>query len=179
MSSKSRRHRISFGQTAPRARGAHPRQTAGLSAGIRCHKAGDLQGAERLFRSVLSHDPSNGDALNLLGVIAMQTGRPAEAAGLVGRAVQVDSTKPEFHYNLGMAHLGLRSRDEAIKCFRQATSLRPDYADALINLGNLLLNAGELDEAEACYRKAAKLVPASPMIQNNLGTVLMAKVAAE
>ncbi len=109
----------------------------------------------------------------------MQTGRPAEAAGLVGRAVQVDSRNPEFHYNLGMAYLGLGSRGEAIKCFRQAISLRPDYADALINLGNLLLNAGELDEAEACYRKAAKLVPANPTIQNNLGTVLMAKEAAE
>jgi tetratricopeptide (TPR) repeat protein len=126
----------------------------------------------------LSHDPSNGEALNLLGVIAMQTGRPAEAAGLIGRAVQVDSSRADFHYNLGMAYIGLRSRNQAIRCFRQATSLRPDYADALINLGNLLLNAGELDEAEACYRNAAKLVPANPMIHNNLGTVLMAKEAA-
>jgi len=98
---------------------------------------------------------------------------------MIGHAIHVDSTKPEFHYNLGMAHAVLRSRDKAIKCFRQAISLRPDYADALINLGTLLLGEGELDEAEACYRKAAKLVPTSAMIQNNLGTVLMTKVSAE
>jgi len=52
----------------------------------------------------LNQDPGNGEALNLLGVVAMQTGRPAEAAGLVGRAVQTDSRRPDFHYNLGMAH---------------------------------------------------------------------------
>jgi tetratricopeptide (TPR) repeat protein len=127
----------------------------------------------------LGQDPSNGEALNLLGVIAMQTGRPAEAAGLIGRAVQANSANPEFHYNLGMAYIGLRSREEAIKCFRQATSLRPNYTDAQINLGNLLLSAGELDEAEACYRKAAKLASESPMIQNNLGTVLLAKEVAK
>ena len=161
------------------ARGARPQAPAGLAAGVRCHKAGDLAGAERHYRSVLSQDPGNGEALNLLGVVAMQSGRPADAVGLVGRAVQRDSRRPEFHYNLGMAYIGLRSRDEAIKCFRQAAALRPDYAEALLNLGNLLLNAGELDEAEACYRKAAKAAPDNPMVHNNLGSLFLARKAPE
>ena len=161
MSSKSRRGRRPHGRTAPMVRGAPPRAPSGLAAGVHCHKAGDLAGAERHYRSVLSQDPGNGEALNLLGVVAMQSGRPADAIGLVARAVQTDSRRPDFHYNLGMAHIGLRSRDEAINCFRKATALRPDYADALLNLGNLLFSSGELDEAEACYRKVAKVAPAA------------------
>ncbi len=179
MSLKSRHGRRPLGKVAPGPGGARPQAVAGLAAGVRCHKAGDLKGAERHYRSVLSQDPGNGDALNLLGVVAMQSGRPAEAAGLVGRAVQLDSRRPDFHFNLGMAYIGLRSRDEAIKCFRQAAALRPDYADALINLGNLLLNAGEMDEAEACYRKAARVAANNPMVHSNLGNVLLARKAAE
>ncbi len=179
MSSKSRHSRRPLGRAAPRTFGAQPQAIAGLAAGVRCHKAGDLKGAERHYRSVLSQDPGNGEALNLLGVVAMQSGRPAEAAGLVGRAVQSDGRRPEFHYNLGMAYIGLRNRDEAIKCFREATALRPDYGDALVNLGNLLLNGGQMDEAEACYRKAAKVVPDNPMVHNNLGSVFLARKAAE
>ncbi len=179
MSSKSRRNRRPTFRGTPTAAGPRPQQPAGLVAGVRCHKSGDLKGAERHYRSVLSQNPGNAEALNLLGVVAMQTGRPAEAAGLVGRAVQADGRRPEFHYNLGMAYMGLRSRDEAVKCFRQAATLRPDYADALLNLGNLLLNAGELDEAEACYRKVAKAAPDNPMVHNNLGSVFLARQSAE
>ncbi len=179
MSSKSRRNRRPPFRGTPKAAGPRQQQPAGLAAGVRCHKAGDLKGAERHYRSVLSHDPGNAEALNLLGVVAMQSGRPAEAAGFVGRAVQADGRRPDFHYNLGMAYLGLRSRDDAIRCFRQATALRPDYTDALLNLGNLLFSKGELDEAEACYRKVAKMAPGNPAIHNNLGSVFLARKAAE
>jgi tetratricopeptide (TPR) repeat protein len=150
-----------------------------ISDALRCHKAGDLGQAERLYRLVLKGDPGREDIWNLLGVVAVQTGRPEEAVGSIGRAVRINGANPEFHYNLGLAHLALRDRDKAVECLRRAISLRSDYADALINLGNLLLNGNELEEAEACYRKAAKLAPSNPMIHNNLGTVLMAKQAIE
>jgi Flp pilus assembly protein TadD len=53
------------------------------------HKAGKLPEAEHLYRRVLRFDPDNADALHLLGVIASQLGRPAEAVELIAKAVAV------------------------------------------------------------------------------------------
>jgi tetratricopeptide (TPR) repeat protein len=143
------------------------------------HQKGDFGEAERLYRAVVQRDPRHDEALNLLGVLTVQTGRPEEAAELIGRAIKIDGAKPEFHYNLGLARLALNDRDAAIECFRRAVALRPDYAEALTNLGNLFLNKGDNEEAEECFRSAAKLDPGNAVIHNNLGAALIAREEAE
>ncbi len=142
------------------------------------HQKGDFREAERLYRAVVQRDPRHDEALNLLGALTVQTGRPEEAADLISRAIQINGKKPEFHYNMGLAQLALNDRDAAIECFRRAVALRPDYAEALINLGNLFLKIDN-EEAEECFRSAVKLVPENPVIHNNLGTVLIAREEAE
>ena len=52
---------------------------------------------------------------------------------------------------------GLRMMwDEAIAAFRQAITLKPNYAEAYSNLGIVLYDKGQLDEAIAAYRKGVK-----------------------
>ena len=51
------------------------------------HQSGRLDEAEALYRQVLQSDPANPDALNLLGVLIAQRGRPAEAAQLIREAM--------------------------------------------------------------------------------------------
>ena len=51
------------------------------------HQRGQLGDAERLYRQVLSKDRNHLDALNLLGVLALQTGRNEEAIDLIKRAL--------------------------------------------------------------------------------------------
>jgi tetratricopeptide (TPR) repeat protein len=150
-----------------------------FSIAVGHHKRGDFREAERLYRAVVQHNPHHDEALNLLGVLTVQTGNPEEAADLIGRAIQINGTKPEFHYNMGLAQLALSDRDAAMECFRRAVALHPDYAEALINLGNLLLNKRENEEAEDCFRSAVKLVPENPVIHNNLGAALIAREEAE
>ncbi len=52
------------------------------------HRDGRLDDAERGYRATLDIDPVHVDALHLLGVLRHQQGQHAEAADLVGRAVQ-------------------------------------------------------------------------------------------
>jgi len=49
-----------------------------LRQAITHHQAGRLPDAERLYRIVLTHQPSQPDAHHNLGVLAMQTGRVEE-----------------------------------------------------------------------------------------------------
>ena len=48
---------------------------------------------------------------------------------------------------------------EAEAAYRRAIELKPDYAEAHINLGNALKDQGRLAEAEAMYRRAIDLKP--------------------
>jgi Flp pilus assembly protein TadD len=53
--------------------------------------------------------------------------------------------------------------------------LKPDYADAHINLGSALLQAGRLDEAISHLQKALQLNPGYAKAHNNLGNAFLQK----
>ena len=56
-----------------------PRPRRGVAAARRDHDAGRLQAAEQGYRRVPAPRPGHADALHLLGVLALQVGRPREA----------------------------------------------------------------------------------------------------
>jgi len=76
------------------------------------------------------------------------------------------------HYNLGIVLSEQREADQAIEHYRQAVTLRPDYAEAHYNLGRLLVEKGQLNDAIAHYERAAAINPADAAAQNNLGVTL-------
>ena len=58
---------------------------------------------EAIYRRVLAHQPDHPDALHLLGVVALQTGRSDTAIELIGRAISINAGVAEYHQNLGIA----------------------------------------------------------------------------
>src|SRR3982074_3192610 len=72
-----------------------------LASAMAHHRAGRLNDAERLYRSVCDTDPKNARAFHLLGVVAHQLRRP-DAALLVGRAVALDPDFAEAHNDRGV-----------------------------------------------------------------------------
>jgi 2-polyprenyl-3-methyl-5-hydroxy-6-metoxy-1,4-benzoquinol methylase len=67
--------------------------------------------------------------------------------------------------------------DEAVTCYGNALSAKPDFAEAFNNLGTVLQAQGRLDDAAACYRKALLLKPDVAETHYNLGTVLQVQGA--
>jgi len=145
---------------------------AAFAAALGQHRAGQLGAAERLYREVLARAPRHAPALHFLGVLRHQQGDSAAAVELIGQAVAVDGSIPDFHYNLGVILEAIGRRDEAAARYRAASDLKPDHFVAWLNLGNALLALGRLDEAEAACRAAAKLAPQSGEARYNLGTAL-------
>lgn len=108
-----------------------------LAVATEHHRAGRIGEAERLYRDVLAISPGQPDALHLLGVLALQSGRPADAVDLITQAVAGDDGEAMFHANLGHAlHAVGRHRDAALAFARGLVRL--------CNAGESWANVGAL-----------------------------------
>jgi tetratricopeptide (TPR) repeat protein len=143
-----------------------------LALALRCHQAGDLRQAEHYYRQILQADPGHADALHLLGMIAYQEGRPADALDLIRRALAVNPAHPLYHCNAGLAYQALGRLDAAEAAYRQALALKPDHVAALNNLGAVHKAQGKWAEAEACLRQALHLQPGHVGAHYNLADVI-------
>ena len=65
--------------------------------------------------------------------------------------------------------------DEAVEAFRKAVELKPDLAEAYINLGLLFFRQDKTDEAEKALLKALELKPEDPKIKQALADVYFEK----
>jgi predicted O-linked N-acetylglucosamine transferase (SPINDLY family) len=146
--------------------------TSKLQQAIGCFNARDLAGAERLCAEILGAEPRQADALHLLGIARMAGGRPAEAASLIGRALEVAPRDTAMQENLGMAHVALGDFRAAETAFRKALDLGAAHAQLHMRLGMALATQGRMAEAEPALRAAARGAPDDPEVQINLGGVL-------
>src|SRR3954469_8297050 len=104
-----------------------------FTAAVRHHQAGQFAEADRLYRKVLAAEPRHAHALHLRGALAHAAGRNEDAVKLIGRAISVDGTVPDFHYNIGLALWALNRRQEAAIHWARAVELNPNFAEARLN----------------------------------------------
>jgi len=79
-------------------------------------------------------------------------------------------------YNIaGACNAGLMQFDAAIRSYKMALKINPDYADAYSNMGNALKDKGDLEAAIQSYKQALKIKPDYAQAYNNMGNALKDK----
>jgi tetratricopeptide (TPR) repeat protein len=146
-----------------------------LRQGLAMHQHGRLVEAEHCYEEVLRAAPKHFDALHLLGVLALQTGRPERGVGLIAKAIEINPNVAGVHSNLANGLKDLNRLDEALASYGSAIALKPDYAEAYNNRGITLQALNRLDTALADYEKAIALKPDYAEAYNNRGVVLQAQ----
>lgn len=140
------------------------------SQAVALHRQGRLAEAEALYRQVHAAFPDHPGALHGLGLVALRTGRPDEAATLLARAAKAAPANGAIRSDLGTANLAAGRYEAAAHAFEEALTLRPD-ATARLGLGDALSVLGRLDEARAAFEA---LLPANPApAQFGLGNIAM------
>lgn len=123
------------------------------------HQRGQLAEAERLYRQVLTRHPDHLDALNLLGVLALQSGRNQETIDLLARALARNDRVADFHNNIAEAYRRTGRLESAAAHFAKATELEPAFVEAHQNLAATLRAQKKWDLAAARYRRLVDIQP--------------------
>lgn len=136
------------------------------------YRCGQLAQAEVACQKILQLKPGEADALHLLGIMALQNGDIDKAVSLINKAINSNSSNPEYHSNLGFALHEQGKLDEAIKHYRTAISIKADYANAHYNLHALLLNTSGITPAIQAMKKVIELQPLDIDAKFILGVLL-------
>jgi len=143
-----------------------------LNQALALHHAGRLAEAEAMTRHILAFTPGHPDALNLMGSIALHSGRAEAAIEILARAADAAPRAADPRINLGHALKKVGRLADAIEAYRAAVRLQPRNGQARYALGNGLLANGRHGAAEAELRAATRLLPRFGGAHNNLGHAL-------
>ena len=77
-------------------------------------------------------------------------------------AIQLNPTEPTLYYNVGVMNMDQQNIDEAIRNFKKAIELKPDYADAYNNIGAAIIDKTkpiieEMNKSLSDFKKYDKL----------------------
>ena len=151
----------------------HPQNKAALTLimdlAVAYHQRRDLATSERIYSKLLEINPSNIDALHLLGLIHSQRHQYGKAFALVERSLQTKApAPPHFYKNAGLIAEKLPDPVKAEAYLRKAIALNKTYAEAHSCLAQLLIRQKRFDEAEKCLSEAIALIPDSNEIADQL-----------
>ena len=114
--------------------------------GILLHEQGALQEAAESLASALEAAPGNPVVEANLGAVMAGLERHEEAERHLKKALQRLPQDPDILFNIGRAAYAGGQLDRAVKFYRQAIKLAPEFAAAHHSLAHALLARGEVAE---------------------------------
>jgi tetratricopeptide (TPR) repeat protein len=154
---------------------------ATFAQAMRHHDLGEFLAADANCRAVLARDPRHVGCLHLMGTIAQQGGRFAEAESCFRTLAK---ERPEIalaHHGLGTALVALGRIEEAAAAYERSLAIKPidpampmpNEPMTLLNLGYLYEQLGKPDRAAGLYERAVSRKPDFAEAHNNLGVLLL------
>jgi len=128
-----------------------------LEQAIKYQKQNNLDDAEKIYKTLISQNKQDFNAIYLLGTIEAQKKNFEEAIVLIKESLSIYNKNFVAHNNLGLAYYNLEKFKSALLCFQEAIYLNPNYIDSYNNLGNIFLKQKKYLTAFKLYKKAFKL----------------------
>ncbi len=140
-----------------------------FARGIEAQRSGDLDTAERLFKTLLEQGGKLPPVYNALGNVYQMEGKHKEALVVFGVSERLDPKDPVHHSLAGTSLLALGRPAEAIKEFRQAVQIQPDSLIFREQLADAYIRLEKYPAAIDQYSKLVELRAESPEYRYRLG----------
>ena len=132
----------------------------------------------------LSHRPPNAGFLTvvLVFVLVNFVGRTLarnmdwkNETVLFTKTAAQEPNNPRAHFNLGDVARANGDLEGAVREYKRAIELKPDYSTAMTNLSGVYLMQGRVDDALQLLMQAAVIMPDNATIVSNLGILFLEK----
>ncbi len=130
-----------------------------LARGLAFYRQKRFKEAEYCYQVVLRQFPNHPQALNFLGLLAVEAKRLDEAIRLLGLAVKHAPKDATIRNNLGNVYLLDDQYDMAAVNFRKALALDPKLIPTIVSLGKAYRKLGRGEEARQAFERALALAP--------------------
>ena len=121
----------------------------------------DYETALRIFKDLLSENPTLVDAYTGMAGVLEETGDLELAEAAYGRAGKLDPQDFAAASGHGRVLEALGEVKQAIRAFQRALVIRPSDLDANLAMARLLLSTGQVDGSVAFAERAIKLDPSN------------------
>jgi predicted O-linked N-acetylglucosamine transferase (SPINDLY family) len=135
-------------------------------------RLGRLEDANLVCERSLRMWPEDFSLLHLCGIIALQAGRPARAAEIIGRALRVKSTSVLARYHHANALFDLGQYAAAIEGYDRVIALEERHAPAHSNRGLAHWRLRQHRAAIECYDRTLEIDPRNAQAHNFRGHAL-------
>lgn len=134
--------------------------------------AGDKPGAMKTLEAASAKAPGDKLIARERGLLALETGRVAEARRLLASADDAKSPDWRVKSALGAAHAASGDFESAHKAFQAALGLAPDHPSILNNMALAYALEGRHTQAEGLLRRAAAASVDGKRARQNLALIL-------
>ena len=145
---------------------------AQMSASTILLLAGQFEDAKARALNVLERDPTNAQALTLLGNALGGLKQYDAAIAKLEEAVQLKQGAQALS-SLGVIQLARGAKPEAEAAFRKAIAAEPNKVEPRVALANYLLSVNRAGEAESVVRDALTIAPGDPVANRALAVLLL------
>ncbi|CCE01748.1 conserved hypothetical protein [Bradyrhizobium sp. STM 3809] len=121
-------------------------------------QAGMAPQALAAWQAILKVMPAHEEALARLGRLSWETGDLDAARDVLERAAG-PAAPASVWFDLGLVRQDASDLAGAAAAYRRALAVKPDHAEAALNLGTVLQESGEPDAAMQAYANAYRLRP--------------------
>lgn len=120
------------------------------------------------LKQILSQDPNQVNALNILGfILTNHTTRYQEALTYINKALNIEPENPSILDSMGWVQFRLGNTDKALYYLRAAYS-KKSANEIGVHLAEVLWKSGDRNAAEAIFKKMLSSTPNNPDLNNEI-----------
>ncbi len=142
-----------------------------FSSALKEMQQGNIPRAEELCNKIITQDPTNADALNLLGIMAKNQSSLVQAETYFQRGLEQHPKHIYLLNSMGALAKQLGDFEKAESCLQKAIKVKPDFVNALYNLSGVRSSQHQYPEAQLLLKQVLKLQPDNSEALGNLSSI--------